>query len=219
MSAAGSIHLVHRSALLQQWSWMRRLLVLASAALAQGFVRPGFFARPSPRQATAPAPRSFATFSSVQRRVADHHRNVSSDRKKKIETTTTSTPLFGISEWRDTFFDFPGAGDDRRLGTETGGPPKKVNLLPFPFQEVLLQGETKQLRLYEERFLKLFDDSMENHGGVVAMGLLADSGIIQTVPLCEIEAYNRMEGFGIFITIRVRARRSALLFSRTLACC
>lgn len=48
---------------------------------------------------------------------------------------------------------------------------------------------------------------MTNHCGVVGMGLLAESGIIQTIPICEIEAYNRMgEGFGIFVTIRVVGR-------------
>jgi len=190
----------HRSARLRQWCGIKRLLVLASEALlllphpSQSFVQPVFFCvRPSARN--VPDRRFTTTISSLV------HKKKASDREQEIKTR-----LFGISEWRDTFFDFPGTGDDRRLGTETGGPPKKVNLLPFPFQEVLLQGETKQLRLYEERFLKLFEDSMDKHGGVVAMGLLADSGIIQTVPLCEIEAYNRMEGFGIFVTIRVRAR-------------
>lgn len=59
--------------------------------------------------------------------------------------------LFGIAEWRDLVFDFPGTGDDRRLGMEQGPPPKEVCILPFPYTEVLLQGETKQLRLYEER--------------------------------------------------------------------
>lgn len=117
-----------------------------------------------------------------------------------------TSKLSGMSEWRDLVFNFPGAGDDRRLGMEEAGPPKSVCILPFPYTEVLLQGETKQLRLYEERFIDLFDDVMENHGGVVAMGLLASSGIIQTVPLCEVEAYNRMDGFGIFVTIRVVGR-------------
>lgn len=114
--------------------------------------------------------------------------------------------LLGISEWRDLDFQFPGTGDNRRLGREQGGPPKSICILPFPYEEVLLQGETKQLRLYEDRFIKLFDDAMENHEGVVAMGLIAKSGIIQTVPLCDIEAYNRMDGFGIFVTIRVVGR-------------
>lgn len=28
----------------------------------------------------------------------------------------------------------------------------------------------------------------------------------QTVPICEVEAYNRMDGFGIFVTIRAVGR-------------
>jgi Lon protease-like protein len=118
--------------------------------------------------------------------------------------------LFGIDEWRDTDFELPGSSSgESRLGREEGIP-KEVCILPFPYTDVLLQGETKQLRLYEDRFIDLFDDCMENHSGVVAMGLLAENGIIQTVPLCEIEAYNRMEGFGIFVTIRVVARAQLL---------
>jgi hypothetical protein len=62
-----------------------------------------------------------------------------------------TSSVFGIGEWRDLIFDFPGTGDDRRLGMEQGAPPKEVCVLPFPYAEVLLQGETKQLRLYEER--------------------------------------------------------------------
>jgi len=115
-----------------------------------------------------------------------------------------------MSEWRDLMFDHPGTGDDSRLGREQEGPPKSICILPFPCQEVLLQGETKQLRLYEDRFVELFDDVMEKHEGVVAMGLLASSGLIKTVPLCEVEAYNRMEGFGIFVTLRVVGRAQLL---------
>lgn len=59
--------------------------------------------------------------------------------------------LYDMSEWRDQVFDFPGTGDDQRLGMEEGAPLKEVCILPFPYEEVLLQGETKQLRLYEER--------------------------------------------------------------------
>lgn len=106
-------------------------------------------------------------------------------------------------------FDLPGA-DRQPLGTEVGPAAKEICILPFPYDEVLLQGQEKQLRLYEDRFIELFDYCMEHHSGVVAMGLIAESGIIQTVPLCEIEAYNRMEGFGIFVTIRVVSRAQLL---------
>jgi Lon protease-like protein len=105
--------------------------------------------------------------------------------------------------------DFNLPGKDRQLGVNTA-PPKSVCLLPFPFAEVLLQGETKQLRLYEDRFVQLFQDVMDNHEGVVAMGLIADTGIIQTIPLCEVEASNTMEGLGIFVTIRVVGRAQLL---------
>lgn len=120
---------------------------------------------------------------------------------------TKSAPLFGISEWRDLIVEYPGTGDDRRLGKEAGALPKELCVLPFPYEEVLLQGETKQLRLYEDRFIQLFDTCMNEHCGVVAMGLIATSGIIQTVPIAEIEDYNRqLDGFGIFVTIRVVGR-------------
>eukprot|EP00977_Amphora_coffeiformis_P014498 scaffold4062_cov130-Amphora_coffeaeformis.AAC.1 len=122
--------------------------------------------------------------------------------------SSSSSSLCGISEWRDLDFNLPGTGD-RQLGRNSA-PPKSVCLLPFPYQDVLLQGETKQLRLYEDRFIKLFQDVRDNYEGVVAMGLLANSGIIQTVPLCEVEASNTMEGFGIFVTIRVVGRAQLL---------
>jgi hypothetical protein len=122
----------------------------------------------------------------------------------------THQQLFGISEWRDLIVDYPGTGDERRIGKEVGGLPKEICVLPFPYQEVLLQGETKQLRLYEDRFIHLFDTCVKEHCGVVAMGMIATSGIIQTVPIAEIEAYNRLDGFGIFVTIRVVSRAKLL---------
>ena len=129
-----------------------------------------------------------------------HHMMLNQKAKQTVQ-------LFGMSEWRDLVVDYPGTGDDRRLGKEAGALPKEICVLPFPYQEALLQGETKQLRLYEDRFIQLFDTSMKEHGGVVAMGLIATSGIIQTVPIAEIEDYNRqLDGFGIFVTIRVVGR-------------
>jgi hypothetical protein len=173
------------------------VLVLLSAILkAQSFMMPRI------RQTITPK--------------ADHQHHPSFKRLRKCNDPhppsirTRLQQLFGIPEWRDLIFEYPGTGDDRRLGTDQGGLPKEVCILPFPYQEVLLQGETKQLRLYEERFIKLFDDCMEHHCGVVAMGMIASSGIIKTVPLAEIEAYNRLEGFGIFVTIRVVGRAKLL---------
>ena len=66
--------------------------------------------------------------------------------------------------------------------------------------------------MYEDRFLQLFDEAVEH--GVVGMGLLAQSGIIQTIPICEIEAYNRMDEFGIFVTIRAVGRAQLLALTQ-----
>jgi hypothetical protein len=127
-------------------------------------------------------------------------------RQSQAARRISRSHLFGISEWRDMMSNYPGTQNNNNLGTESGPAPKEICILPFPYDEVLLQGETKQLRLYEDRFIQLFDHAMEHNCGVVAMGLIAESGIIQTVPICEIEAYNRMEGFGVFVTIRVVGR-------------
>jgi hypothetical protein len=123
----------------------------------------------------------------------------------------TATKLFAISEWRDKLYNLPGS--NYRGTTTDSPPPKQICILPFSFHEALLQGETKQLRLYEDRFIQLFNDSLLHHESVVAMGLLASNkGLIQTVPLCEIQAYNRMDdtSLGIFVTVRVVGRAHLL---------
>ena len=116
--------------------------------------------------------------------------------------------LNDINEWRDTVFDVQIEDDSGSDNSFDPSPQREILVLPFPVCDVLLPGETKNLRLFEERFLQLFDDAMDNFGGVVAMGLIAENGIIQSAPLCNIEAFNRMDGFGIFVTIRVVSRVS-----------
>jgi len=96
-------------------------------------------------------------------------------------------------------------------------PVREVCILPFPLIDVLLQGETKELCLYEERFHKLFERANADHAGIVAMGFIAPpSGMLQGMPLCEIENFRTMEGdtgFGnlsILATIRVVGRATLL---------
>ena len=126
--------------------------------------------------------------------------------------TQTSTHLRDICEWRDIMSSDPSGGP--AFNNDGSAPTREICILPFPFQDVLLQGETKELNLYEDRFITLFDDVMDNCGGVVAMGLVAnDAGIIQSVPVCEVESYNRVrlslddeDPPKIFATIRVVGR-------------
>ena len=116
--------------------------------------------------------------------------------------------LHGVQEWRD-----------RALGSQ--GVPTDLPILPFPFPDIILQGERKQLNLYEQRFHLLFRDVVENHSGMVGMGLLAGQGMATTVPLCEVESFtnlgadedwvDRGDGLGngaILVTIRAVGRVS-----------
>ena len=143
---------------------------------------------------------------------------------------STSSQLYDISEWRDQFFtNIPDEVDVAIIDTiaATGGnvsidrndnPVREICVLPFPLDDVLLQGETKELCLYEKRFHQLFEKSNNDHNSVVAMGLLAPpAGILQNMPICEIENYRVMEGktefgtdFSILVTIRVVGRGSLL---------
>jgi len=97
--------------------------------------------------------------------------------------------------------------------------PAELPILPFPFPDILLQGQRTQLNLYERRFHELFADAVENHAGMVGMGLLTGNGMITTLPLCEVESFTRFgaeddwkdtgDGMGngsIFVTIRAVGR-------------
>jgi len=136
-------------------------------------------------------------------------------------TTTLSfarrnSRLQGISEWRDSFFECPSSVNNAFNEEYHEGPIREICILPFPMEDSLLQGETKELCLYEDRFHQLFERASENHNNVVAMGLMAPpSGILQSMPLCEIESFRVMPGetaFGtshsILATIRSVGRAS-----------
>jgi len=118
----------------------------------------------------------------------------------------TWTRIRGIEEWRDCVF----SDTDIVLGEDFKKP---ICLLPFDVEETLLQGQTKELRLYEDRFLRLFDKVKNEHENVVAMGIMTEGGegLYNAVPLCEIIDYNNMGGeLGIFLTIRCVGRAELL---------
>lgn len=147
--------------------------------------------------------------------------------QRKIDTISNSrigrrrTSLNDLSEWRDLFFDEaakPQTVKDIMQEQNLEGPAREICVLPFPLNDVILQGETKELCLYEERFHNLFEKAQNSHHGVVAMGLLAPpAGILQNMPICELESYRKMPGetefgtsFSILATIRVVGRASLL---------
>jgi len=126
----------------------------------------------------------------------------------------SSTILYGIHEWRDTMI-VP-EEEDKILALKINDGtilPREICVLPFAYDEILLQGETKEIRLYEDRFIKLFQKSINEHGGIIGMALLVnDSSILKPIPICEIESYNQMSEFGIFCTLRVISRATIIRF-------
>ena len=54
---------------------------------------------------------------------------------------------------------------------------------------------------------------MKDHGGIIGMALLVnDSSILKPITICEIESYNQMAEFGIFLTVRVISRATIVRF-------
>ncbi len=139
-----------------------------------------------------------------------------------VPSQASSTSLYGIQEWRDQAYEEHYTLEIfNQVNPDT--PPlilATVPILPFPFTDILMQGQRKQLNLYEQRFHDLFQDAMDNHHGMIGMGLLLGRGMITTMPLCEIESFTRFghdeknwvdtgNGMGngsIFVTIRAVGR-------------
>lgn len=143
-------------------------------------------------------------------------------------SSTSFTKLYDLSSWRDIFFDEDSTPSivtermqDQMKSNEPPyleGPARELCVLPFPLTDVLLQGETKELCLYEDRFHQLFEKCQNDHEGVLAMGLLAPpDGILQIMSLCEVESFRKMESptafgtdYSILVTIRAVGRAALI---------
>ncbi|KAL3789971.1 hypothetical protein ACHAWO_002025 [Cyclotella atomus] len=104
-----------------------------------------------------------------------------------------TTSLHGLSEWRE---DALSSSYTLDAYTTTPSHPQTITgtvpILPFPFNDILLPGQTKQLNLYEERFHLLFDEATTTYNSVIGMGLLSgNSGMMTLLPLLEIESFTR----------------------------
>jgi hypothetical protein len=124
-------------------------------------------------------------------------------------TSRLSVAAFGITEWRD--LDVLEAS----VAVEQIGEPtvRNIPLLPVDSSQVLLQGQTLHLQLFEDDEIRLFQKALDHNGGIFGIGLMStdeDDGysvLLDTVPLVEIQDYNMMGGdFGIFCKGRVVGR-------------
>ena len=76
-----------------------------------------------------------------------HPRSTTTANAAKITKTTILRAH--ISEWRDLMFD--NVPKELIARSNADEPIREICILPFPLTDVLLQGETKELCLYEER--------------------------------------------------------------------
>ena len=84
--------------------------------------------------------------------------------------------------------------------------PVELGLLPFPTSDTLLPGETKQVHLYEARFIQLFADSAARHNDCLGAMLFTPSGNVAAITtLLEVEEF-RKEEFGVWANLKCVGR-------------
>ena len=82
----------------------------------------------------------------------------------------------------------------------------ELNMLPFGLEEALLPGETKQVHLYEARFLQLFEEAEAKHNSCVSQLLVTPGGNVAAVSsLLEIEE-SRKQDVGVWAKLRCIGR-------------
>jgi len=81
----------------------------------------------------------------------------------------------------------------------------ELGLLPFPIEEALLPGETKQVHLYEARFIQLFADAAAKHGSCIGMLLFAGDGACAVTSLLEVEKH-QAEEYGVWAQLKCVGR-------------
>merc|ERR1719420_1134846 len=69
--------------------------------------------------------------------------------------------LHGLREWRNQATEYKYTLDAyREQSNPLSSVPATLPILPFPFPDILLQGQRTQLNLYEQRFHELFQDAI-----------------------------------------------------------
>ena len=96
-----------------------------------------------------------------------------------------------------------GAGAQRQLG-----------LLPFGLEEALLPGETKQVHLFEARFIQLFADAASKSDSCIGQLLFTTQGAIATTSLLEVEEF-RKEEYGVWARLKCVGRITLLDIEKT----
>ena len=99
--------------------------------------------------------------------------------------------------------------------TSTVGGPLQLGLLPFPLEEALLPGESKQVHLFEARFIQLFADAADTHCSCIGQLLFTEAGgVVPITTLLEVEEY-RKEEYGVWAKLKCVGRVKLLDVEQT----
>ena len=91
----------------------------------------------------------------------------------------------------------------------------KLGLLPFPLSDCLLPGETKQVHLYEARFIQLFADSAAKNNDCLGALLFTPGGNVAAVTtLLEVEEFKKEE-YGVWARLKCVGRVKLVDVSQT----
>ena len=91
----------------------------------------------------------------------------------------------------------------------------RLGLLPFPLDECLLPGETKQVHLFEARFIQLFADAASQHSSCIGQLLFTEDGNIASIStLLEVEEYKKEE-YGVWARLKCVGRVRLLDLKQT----
>ncbi|CAM9490894.1 unnamed protein product, partial [Discosporangium mesarthrocarpum] len=133
----------------------------------------------------------------VQSRVAEGEYKGTSARVKVSRRHRCPPGLnMGVGEWQ---------------ASGKGGETKELCFLPFVVEDVMCPGETKELHLFEARFLALFERAMKEHGGCIGGAIIIpgdndeEGGMVKVGHLCEIMKWEREE-VGVSATLRCIGR-------------
>lgn len=152
--------------------------------------------------------------------------------RKTSPSLGKSSKLFGIADWRDDIGGhgysskrrvLRGDGKEREVvsalfekpdsASETLSNERCVPLLLVPSDQVVLQGETKYFHFVHDDELRLFQQSIDRHHGIFALGLIStDDGeevLLDRLPLLDITNYRYMDvDMGIICGAQVVGRAS-----------
>ena len=81
-----------------------------------------------------------------------------------------------------------------------------LGFLPFPLEEALLPGETKQVHLYEARFIQLFSECAAKHNNCLGtMYFTPNNGVSAITSLLEVEEFEKEE-YGVWARLKCVGR-------------